>query len=280
LRNIIFDTDIGIDCDDACALSLLLELEKRSSCVIDAITVSTVRRGASAAVRAINDYYQRSSIPVGRRFGEALECDLTNVYAEAMMKKYGTVDSSIPAVDLLRKVLGEAKMKTTIIAVGPLSNLAELLKSKPDEYSSLDGASLIEQKVEEIFVMGGNFFNNRENDDGEFNIKQDIESARYFFDNCPRDILLVPFECGDRIYTNIPKNDTPMRFAMETFAKYHGADVDTFKRSSWDPLTCICALEDYTDYYYFSTKHKIIIDEKYYLCGKLVDELVILINKV
>ena len=262
MRNIIFDTDIGIDCDDAVALSLLLEYEKREKCKIDAITVSSVRKGASSAVKAITAFYNREDIPIGRRYGEPLECDLINTYAEAMMRKYYKDESNLPAVDLIRKVLSETKRKTTIIAVGPLSNLADLLRSAPDEYSSYDGVSLVNEKVDEVFVMGGNFFENGPQSDGEFNIKQDVESARYFFSNCPKDILLVPFECGEKIYTDIPKVDTPMRYAMECFANYHRCDVDTFKRSSWDPLTCFCALEDYNDYYYFSKKHRIVIDEK------------------
>ena len=127
-KQIIFDTDIGMDCDDAAALGILLNAHKRGECEILAITASTGRDGATATVNAICDYYGVNGIPVGR-MKRMLRCDGVNNYARAVMEKYGTEDVETDAVPLLRKTLAEAAGKVSVIAVGPLSNLEELLKA-------------------------------------------------------------------------------------------------------------------------------------------------------
>jgi hypothetical protein len=43
------------------------------------------------------------------------------------------------------------------VSVGLLSNLRDLLDSRPDEDSKLDGESLVKQKVKEWVCMGGVF---------------------------------------------------------------------------------------------------------------------------
>ena len=124
-KQIIFDTDIGMDCDDAAALGILLNAHKRGECEILAITASTGRDGATATVNAICDYYGVNGIPVGR-MKRMLQCDGVNNYARAVMEKYGTEDVETDAVPLLRKTLAGAAGKVSVIAVGPLSNLEEL----------------------------------------------------------------------------------------------------------------------------------------------------------
>ena len=52
MKRIILDTDIGVDCDDAVALAMLIGFAKSGHCSIEAITTSTTRRGAVASVRA------------------------------------------------------------------------------------------------------------------------------------------------------------------------------------------------------------------------------------
>ena len=52
-KQLIFDTDIGMDCDDAAALGILLNAHKRGECEILAITASTGRECATATVKAI-----------------------------------------------------------------------------------------------------------------------------------------------------------------------------------------------------------------------------------
>ena len=43
----------------------------------------------------------------------------------------------------------------TLISVGFLDNLAALLNSTADAYSSLSGRDLVKQKVKELVIVGG-----------------------------------------------------------------------------------------------------------------------------
>ena len=43
MKRILIDTDLGIDCDDAIALAMLINLEKRKECEIASVTISSSR---------------------------------------------------------------------------------------------------------------------------------------------------------------------------------------------------------------------------------------------
>lgn len=61
---------------------------------------------------------------------------------------------------LLRKLLASQPDNSVVfIAVGPETNLSRLLRSEADEYSPLDGKSLVAQKVKLLSVMGGLYGN-------------------------------------------------------------------------------------------------------------------------
>lgn len=48
-----------------------------------------------------------------------------------------------------------------VVAVGPLFNIRDLLKSQTDSYFNLNGMVLVRQKVKEIAIMGRNFPNSQ-----------------------------------------------------------------------------------------------------------------------
>ena len=83
MKNIILDTDIGIDCDDAVALGLAASLMRAGKCEIKAVTCSTTREGAAQSADAILRYYGLN-IPVGEMRLPQLLCDFTNKYAKAV----------------------------------------------------------------------------------------------------------------------------------------------------------------------------------------------------
>lgn len=260
-KQIIFDTDIGMDCDDAAALGILLNAHKRGECEILAITASTGRDGATATVNAICDYYGVNGIPVGR-MKRMLQCDGVNNYARAVMEKYGTEDVETDAVPLLRKTLAEAAGKVSVIAVGPLSNLEELLKSKADEFSPLCGADLVKQKVDKLYVMIGSF---PQNFDGkrfrEWNLLQDVPAARYVIENWGTKKVYLPFEIGAAVFTEMGQNENPVWYSMKNFAIANGVDISNgYRRESWDPVTCMIALNENNPLFIYSPEGTVTVD--------------------
>lgn len=260
-KQIIFDTDIGMDCDDAAALGILLNAHKRGECEILAITASTGREGATATVNAICDYYGVNGIPVGR-MKRMLQCDGVNNYARAVMEKYGTEDVETDAVPLLRKTLAEAAGKVSVIAVGPLSNLEELLKSKADEFSPLCGADLVKQKVDKLYVMIGSF---PQNFGGkrfrEWNLLQDVPAARYVIENWSTKKVYLPFEIGAAVFTEMGQNENPVWYSMKNFAIANGVDIaNGYRRESWDPVTCMIALNENNPLFIYSPEGTVTVD--------------------
>lgn len=259
MREIILDTDIGVDCDDAAALALLLELEEQHVCRMRCITTSTTREGAAEAVQAILDYYGVKK-EIGKMKTPVLACDAVNAYARAMKEKYKSMGTQMDAVELLRRTLAETEEKVVLIAVGPLSNIANLLRSRGDAVSPLAGGELVEKNVECLYIMGGSFVENYascELDEGtvmqEWNIVQDIESAQYVMEHCPCEMVLCPHEAGSRVFTRMRKGSNPVWYAMQNFAESMNNAVEPdFQRESWDPVTCLVALQDCSRYFAFS----------------------------
>ncbi len=271
MKKIILDTDIGIDCDDAAALALLLNYQKEGKCEILAITASTAREGAVSAIKCICEYYGATHIPVGRMSAPALECDKKNIYARALMERYGDREKVGDGVELIRSKLAKSEEKVTLISIGPLSNIAKLLLSEGDGYSPLTGEALVKEKVDCLYLMGGAF---EENYDGvvvpkreifaEWNIVQDIPSARIVAERFPCEMVYCPFEAGFRVYTYIGEADNPVGYSMVQFAEQAEGKIggEGFRRMSWDPITCMVGVEGVIDFYTLSKNGRIAIDEK------------------
>ncbi|MDE6411224.1 MAG: nucleoside hydrolase [Clostridia bacterium] len=263
MKRVILDTDVGIDCDDMVALAALLNLEKRKECILEAITLSTTRAGAASAVRSVCAYYGAKCPQIGKWRGEPLKADGKNVYAKALMERYGFDDSAEDAVLLLRKTLALSKEKCTLAVIGPQCNLAALLRSKPDEISPLSGIGLVREKIERIYIMGGNF-------DGslpcaEFNIEQDISGAQLVGADCPVECVYLPFEGAHDILTGkgtLQQENNPVGESVRLLFQVEFPDTaeKDMARSSWDPVTALLAVRGLKAYGCVVKKGRIEVD--------------------
>jgi pyrimidine-specific ribonucleoside hydrolase len=91
------------------------------------------------------------------------------------------------AIALLRTVLAAAPEPVTIAAVGPLTNIALLVRSHPELLDRIAG----------IRVMGGAITEGNTTASAEFNIWQDPEAARIVFD-CGRPVTLMTLDTTHR----------------------------------------------------------------------------------
>lgn len=251
MKQIILDTDIGIDCDDMIALAMLLNLQKKGECALRAITLSTARRGAAAAVRAVCEYYGAPCPPIGQYRGEPLKADYRNTYAAAVCERFGCNDDADDAVSLLRKTLSSVTEKCLFVAIGPQCNLASLMRSQPDAVCALSGMELIREKVERVYIMGGCF-------DGslpcaEFNIEQDIPSAICVGSECPVECVYLPFEAAADILTGkgtLLEQNSPVGLSVRLLfqVEFPALTEESMERSSWDPVTALLAVRGFGEY--------------------------------
>lgn len=247
MKRIILDTDLGADSDDAVALALLLAAERKKLCQILAVTVSTARDGASELVNVFSEFYNGKRFLVGKMAG-ALACDERDCYISKIRKRYSADSDEQNAVDVMRKALACSEEKVSVVSIGPLKNISDLLESRPDNHSPLNGRELFAEKVEKLYVMGGSFNDNVPSGQKyirhEWNIAQDIKSAKNVVETCPVDMVFSPFEIGYAVRTVCLKRDTPMWHCMKAFADETGKAVDKeVSRYSWDPVTVMAAME-------------------------------------
>lgn len=156
---IIFDTDFGGDADDLGALVMLHHLMNRGECELQAVMVWNPEPSAVAAVDAVNRFYGNPEVKIGTRKdpGEALDWQYCQVIAQHFPYEMDK-ESAPEATALYRQLLANSEDgELVIVTVGPLANLQRLLDSGPDEWSPLDGKTLVHQKVKEFVIMGGQF---------------------------------------------------------------------------------------------------------------------------
>jgi purine nucleosidase len=223
--NVIFDTDMWSDIDDALALAMLHALQDRHEINLVAVTVSTDIKWCASYVDLIDTFYRHPQVPVGLvRHGLNLEAfrkkypettwpvtRYTQILSEekepkgSLVYPHRLVDGTHApeAVSLLRRSLAaQPDGSVVMIQVGYSTNLARLLESGPDASSPLGGRDLIHQKVRLLSVMAGNFGetpldgHTYPKGSPEFNLELDVPSAQKLFSDWPTPIVDSGFEIG------------------------------------------------------------------------------------
>ena len=270
LKNVIFDTDIGPDCDDAGALAVLNKLCDFGEARVLAMGNCTVFPEGACCIDAINWYYGRHAIPVGtlktadgpgKDTGE--EWLKYNRYI-AENFEHSFKHTLIPdVVTVYREALAKAEDDSVIlITVGFFTNIRNLMKSEPDMYSNLTGEQLINQKVKKLVSMAGNFRSGHDDFFSEFNVNTDIEAARYVVANLKKEIVFCPFEMGYPIVTGsrlISMGDMKKNPVAKSYQLWCG---QSGSRHSWDLITVYYAVRGTHGLFKESKKGVITIDEK------------------
>jgi inosine-uridine nucleoside N-ribohydrolase len=158
--NILFDTDMGSDCDDVGALFILHGAVERGEAKLLATMGCISSEAIAPAIDGINTWFGRPGIPVGTLKDPGLlpGPHYTAELAARYPHKFPTSKDYPDAVTLYRQVLAkQPDGSVVVVAVGPLRNLANLLKSRPDAASPVDDTALVAKKVRRLDVMSGNY---------------------------------------------------------------------------------------------------------------------------
>ena len=241
---IIFDTDMGDDCDDVGALFILHGAVERGEAKLLA-TVGCVSADTIApALDAINTWFGRPEIPVGtlKDTGFLLGPHYTAEIARRFPHKFSSSKDYPDAVTLYRQVLArQPDGSVVVLAVGPLRNLANLLRSRPDEASSMDGPALVAKKVKRLEVMGGNYPPHANQKDAEWNFKQDPAAEALICSTWPTPVLFNGeggSTCSGRRVTYEMPEHNPLTMA---YRHYPGVGF-AGDRLSWDSVSALVAV--------------------------------------
>jgi len=267
MKKLILDTDLGSDCDDCGALSVIHNLQNSGKCELLGVMCNIANEYSPIAVRSINEWFKRGNIPIGQTSGELFRNEPRNqIYTKTLACEYlksHPKPEFEDAVSLYRKILAE-NQDVTVVSIGFLNNLADLLKSSPDSISPLCGEELVRKSVSKIYIMGGDF--RKEAEISEYNIRMDIPSAAAVADFDGVAKVYLGWEVGIEVCTGHTlwqaSEKSPVRKAYEIFANtYGGANEDgTYDRPSWDPMTAWYAICDDESFMHESEKCRITFD--------------------
>ena len=245
---IIFDTDIGTDVDDAGALAILHVLADRGEAKILAAISANQNRFSAPAIDVINTYYGHADLPIGSsKTGpnpEEWYHDTVPDYPHDLTSS----DDAPDAVALYRKILAaQPDQSVTIVVVGWLTNMADLLNSKPDRFSPLSGRALVQAKVKELVSMGGRWPNSPKKE-GEYNFRMDGPAAHKVISDWPGKVMFTGL--GKDVMTGAQlvaeeAKDNPVPAFYRNFFKGHKVS----ERSSWDLIAVLYAVRGLADYF-------------------------------
>ena len=286
---IIFDSDIGPDYDDVGAITMLHAFADSGEAKILATVASDKYPNAAAVLSVFNTYFKRPNIPIGIVKGNGVNLSDEQHWSDTLVAKYPhkikSNDEAEDAVTVYRKILSQQPDNSvTIVTVGFLTNLANLMNSKPDKYSPLDGTTLIHKKVKRLVSMAGRFPEGK-----EFNVFMDSTSSQIVFSKWPSEVIFSGFEIGEKIKTGLPLvqnnaiQNSPVKDVFRICLPL--AEEDRNGRSSWDETAVLVAVKGFEPYYSIESGSIIVNDDgsnswdkdgnnQFYLVEKLPHEQV------
>jgi len=252
---VILDTDIASSADDLFALEMLYRYEDEGRCRLLGVMVDREGEQNAAFADVMNTYFGHGDVPVGLvRHGikepkvwidYAHVADTKDGEGQPMFQRSIADYSSLPdGWRLYRRLLAaQPDRSVSIVSVGFVTCLAQLLASEADEYSSLSGVELVRRKVKCIYLQGGVFGEAVEPD---FNFAQGIMFSKPFFQYWPQEVDMVfsPMEAGQDVeYT--PEQviaDISWTDAHPIKQVYMQCNCETGQRM-WDVMPVIQAVE-------------------------------------
>ena len=252
---IILDTDIGSSTDDLFAMEMLYRYEEQGLCRLLGVVVDRMGEDCAACADVMNTYFGRPDLPIGL---ERNGIENPSVWIDyRAVPTYTTADgrqmfshsvgdyAALPdGWRLYRQLLAaQPDHSVSIISIGFVTALAQLLQSGGDEYSPLSGVELVRRKVKCIYAMGGVFSTSVEPD---YNFAQGIGFAQTFFDLWPKEVDMVfsPQEVGENIeyVPDIVIADVAWTDIHPIKQVYMTCNCNT-GQMMWDPMVAIQAVE-------------------------------------
>ena len=259
---IIFDTDLGPDYDDVGALAFLHAMADSGKAEILATVSSNKHELVAPSIEVINTYFGRPVLAIGAPKTEGVNLGSNQHWADSIVAKYPhkikSTNEVADAVDVYRKALvNQPDKSVTIVTVGFLTNLNNLLKSKPDNISLLTGKELVIRKVKRLVSMAGRFPEGR-----EFNVYMDSASSEYVYNNWPGEIIFTGYEIGWEIRTglrlmNSEIKNSPVKDVFKISIPLSAEDKDG--RMSWDETAVLIGVYG-TEGFFDTVMGKIIVN--------------------
>lgn len=239
---VIYETDMTLDVDDVGALAVLHGLQTEGHVTILGVCYNEVHSLGPDAIDAINTYYDRGTIPIGKYTKNLYKPDPSDYYSshrdyDVDNMTHDLSDNMVAdAVEVYKYLLeSQEDSSVVIISVGFLNNLHDLLQDS-------EGYSLVASKVKLLAVMGGL------HNDG-FNLVRHnlVEQTQYVLENWPG-TLVITDEGGGIITGETLSSRTPLDNPVRRAYELEWGVGPNAGRSSWDQVTSLYAVFGTTYY--------------------------------
>lgn len=242
---VILDTDIGDDIDDTWALGLLLKCPELDVKLV--VGDHGKPRYRAKLIAKFLETAGRTDIPIGlgldtRVHGEGRQATWVADYA---LNRYpGRIypDGVQAIIDTIR----QSPQRVTLIAIGPVPNLAEVLRRAPD----------VVEKVRFVGMHGSvrRGYGNSPQPQAEYNVKEDVPACQRVL-SAGWDITLTPLDtCGliglrGADYARVLQaNDPICRAILDNYRLWlepdRKAQVETASSTLFDTVAVYLAIED------------------------------------
>jgi inosine-uridine nucleoside N-ribohydrolase len=223
---VIFDTDIGDDIDDTWALTLLLQSPEFDIKLVTTAVNNTAEK--AKIVAKILQTADRTDIPVGI----GIQQNKNNHRQRAWVKDYklssypGTVyqDGVQAIIDTIMK----SPKPITVVAVGPLPNIAAALEREPR----------IARKAKFVGMHGSIYkgYGGSSNISAEYNVKAYPKAAQKVF-TAPWDITITPLDTcgivhltGDKYQKVLKANTTLSKTLIDNYRAWYKQGILNSKK--------------------------------------------------
>jgi inosine-uridine nucleoside N-ribohydrolase len=177
VRRVIIDTDPGVD--DAMALLLAMRSPELKIEAITPVAGNVVLDLALPNALRMVEVAGRTEIPVAAGARGPLRRKLVVSTFAHGSNGLGDLDFPVPrtkpveepATEIIRRIVSRSPGEVSIIAVGPLTNVASALRAYPS----------LAQQIREIVLMGGSLSGGNMTPAAEFNMYVDPEAASVVF---------------------------------------------------------------------------------------------------
>ncbi len=240
MKKVIFDHDLGPDCDDAGAVSIVAKAHRAGEINCLAITTCIYSEYSAYAAAAVTDYLGCEDIPHGWN-NERNTTGMNVRCCKTPATNYWNTNGPWPVLHsnttLLRQILADNgnKKDITFITTGPITTLYCLFISGADGISDMTGRELFINNVSWYMCGGGNFVNTGET---EHNFAEDIDATLYVINNLTEvPVTFAGSNVAGHIYTGGVLASCPDAWVVKGCYYYQNYETGNYARNSWDLAT-------------------------------------------
>ncbi len=240
MKKVIFDHDLGPDCDDAGAVSIVAKAHRAGEINCLAITTCINNEYSAYAAAAVTDYLGCNDIPHGwnnERNATGMNVRCCKTPATNYWNTHGPWPVLHHNTALLRQIFAENgnKKDITFITTGPITTLYCLFVSGADSISDMTGRELFVNNVSWYMCGGGNFVNTGET---EHNFAEDIEATLYVINNLTEvPMTFAGSNVAGHIYTGSVLASCPDAWVVKGCYYHQNYQTGNYARNSWDLAT-------------------------------------------